>query len=99
MFFRNLTFFRFPPSLNAALDTLEDRLVEHPLKPVGPLELGSRGFVAPMGGEGTRRLLGAGAGFFPMFNRNKRSIGIDLKQAAGASAAPRMAMASSFGLK
>jgi len=53
MFFRNLTFFRFPSSLNAALETLEDRLVEHPLKPVAPLELGSRGFVPPMGGEGT----------------------------------------------
>ncbi|MFN9967331.1 MAG: recombination-associated protein RdgC, partial [Lysobacteraceae bacterium] len=53
MFFRNLTFFRFPSSLNAALEVLEDRLVEHPLKPVGPLELGTRGFVPPMGGEGT----------------------------------------------
>lgn len=53
MFFRNLTFFRFPSSVNAALDRLEDRLGEHPLKPVGPLELGSRGFVAPMGGEST----------------------------------------------
>ena len=37
--------------------------------------------VEPIDGEGTRRLLGAGAGFFPMFNRNKKSIGIDLKQA------------------
>ncbi|GAB3731915.1 recombination-associated protein RdgC [Silanimonas algicola] len=53
MFFRNLTFFRYPSSINAALETLEDRLAEHPLKPVGPLELGSRGFVPPMGGEGT----------------------------------------------
>jgi len=53
MFFRNLTFFRFSPSLRSALDTLEDRLIEHPLKPVGPLELGSRGFVAPMGSAGT----------------------------------------------
>jgi len=49
MFFRNLSFFRFPSSIHAALATLEDRLVEHPLKPVGPLELGSRGFVSPFG--------------------------------------------------
>ena len=37
--------------------------------------------VEPIDGDGTRRLLGAGAGFFPMFNRNKKSIGIDLQQA------------------
>ncbi len=49
MFFRNLTFFRYPSAINAALATLEDRLSEHPLKPVGPLELGSRGFVPPFG--------------------------------------------------
>ena len=30
--------------------------------------------VEPIDGEGTRRLLGAGTGFFPMFNRNKKSI-------------------------
>ncbi len=47
--------------------------------------------VEPVEGEGTRRLLGAGAGFFPMFNRNKKSIGIDLKQAEGAAVARRLA--------
>ena len=47
--------------------------------------------VEPIEGEGTRRLLGAGAGFFPMFNRNKKSIGIDLKQPAGAAVARRLA--------
>lgn len=40
-------------------------------------------------GEGTRRLLGAG--FFPMFNRNKLSIGTDLKQSAGAEVARKLA--------
>ena len=30
--------------------------------------------VEPIDGDRTRRLLGAGAGFFPMFNRNKKSI-------------------------
>jgi crotonobetainyl-CoA:carnitine CoA-transferase CaiB-like acyl-CoA transferase len=47
--------------------------------------------VEPIEGEGTRRLLGAGAGFFPMFNRNKKSIGIDLKRPAGAEVARRLA--------
>ncbi len=47
--------------------------------------------VEPIEGEGTRRLLGAGAGFFPMFNRNKKSIGVDLKQAAGAEVARKLA--------
>ena len=50
--------------------------------------------VEPIDGEGTRRLLGAGAGFFPMFNRNKKSIGIDLKQAAGAEAARKLALSA-----
>jgi len=49
MFFRNLTFFRFPSTLNAALAALDERLGEHPLKPVGPLDLSSRGFVSPFG--------------------------------------------------
>ena len=47
--------------------------------------------VEPIEGEGTRRLLGAGAGFFPMFNRNKKSIGVDLRQEAGAEVARRLA--------
>ena len=47
MFFRNLTLFRFPTTM--AFDELETQLGEHPLKPVGPLELSSRGFVPPMG--------------------------------------------------
>ncbi|MEI7446059.1 MAG: CaiB/BaiF CoA-transferase family protein [Burkholderiales bacterium] len=47
--------------------------------------------VEPLGGENTRRLLGAGAGFFPMFNRNKRSIEIDLHSAEGAAVARDLA--------
>ena len=47
--------------------------------------------VEPIEGEGTRRLLGAGAGFFPMFNRNKKSIGVDLRSEAGAEVARRLA--------
>ena len=48
--------------------------------------------VEPIGGEGTRRLLGAGAGFFPMFNRNKKSIEIDLHQSEGAALARELAL-------
>jgi crotonobetainyl-CoA:carnitine CoA-transferase CaiB-like acyl-CoA transferase len=47
--------------------------------------------VEPVDGENTRRLLGAGAGFFPMFNRNKKSIGIDLRRPEGAAVARRLA--------
>ncbi|MFS8138224.1 MAG: recombination-associated protein RdgC [Thermomonas sp.] len=46
MFFRNLTLFRFPTSLD--LTDLESQLATCALKPVGLLELSSRGFVAPM---------------------------------------------------
>jgi crotonobetainyl-CoA:carnitine CoA-transferase CaiB-like acyl-CoA transferase len=46
--------------------------------------------VEPVDGDRTRHLLGAGAGFFPMFNRNKKSIGIDLHNEAGAQAARRL---------
>jgi crotonobetainyl-CoA:carnitine CoA-transferase CaiB-like acyl-CoA transferase len=43
--------------------------------------------VEPVGGEHTRSLLGSGAGFFPMFNRNKKSIEVDLRSEAGAEVA------------
>ncbi|MEN4921060.1 CaiB/BaiF CoA-transferase family protein [Achromobacter spanius] len=46
--------------------------------------------VEPPGGDSTRRLLGSGAGFFPMFNRNKKSIVLDLKRAEGREAARRL---------
>ncbi len=49
MFFRNLTFFRFPKSFAKTLDDLDARLEDCRLKPVGPSELMSRGFVPPMG--------------------------------------------------
>lgn len=49
MFFRNLTLFRFPVSLRASLGDLDTALEEFRLKPVGPLEMSSRGFVSPFG--------------------------------------------------
>jgi crotonobetainyl-CoA:carnitine CoA-transferase CaiB-like acyl-CoA transferase len=39
--------------------------------------------VEPIAGDNTRRLLGSGAGFFAMFNRNKRSLAVDVKDARG----------------
>jgi len=38
-------------------------------------------------GDSTRELKGSGAGFFPMFNRNKKSIALDLQSPEGLRAA------------
>jgi crotonobetainyl-CoA:carnitine CoA-transferase CaiB-like acyl-CoA transferase len=46
--------------------------------------------VEPIDGDRTRTLLGAGIGFFPLFNRNKKSIQIDLTKAEGAATARRL---------
>jgi len=46
--------------------------------------------VEPPRGDGTRRLLGAGAGFFRSFNRNKKSVTLDLESAAGREALHRL---------
>ncbi len=42
--------------------------------------------VEPIGGDKTRRLRGAGAGYFPMYNRNKKSLAINLKSPEGKQA-------------
>ena len=39
--------------------------------------------VEPVGGDNTRRLTGSGSGYFPMYNRNKKSICADLKSEEG----------------
>jgi crotonobetainyl-CoA:carnitine CoA-transferase CaiB-like acyl-CoA transferase len=39
--------------------------------------------VEPLAGDNTRRLEAAGAGFFPVFNRNKKSFAVDLQKAEG----------------
>jgi crotonobetainyl-CoA:carnitine CoA-transferase CaiB-like acyl-CoA transferase len=41
-------------------------------------------------GDNTRRLAGSGAGFFPAFNRNKRSIALDLKSKEGLEIARKL---------
>lgn len=39
--------------------------------------------VEPLTGDNTRKLMGSGAGFFSMFNRNKKSLAVDVKSPAG----------------
>ena len=46
--------------------------------------------VEPIGGDNTRKLLGSGAGFFAMFNRNKKSVAIDLQKPRGLEAALKL---------
>ena len=50
--------------------------------------------VEPIGqgyeGDSTRKLLGSGAGFFPLFNRNKKSLALDLKTPEGKEAVLRL---------
>jgi crotonobetainyl-CoA:carnitine CoA-transferase CaiB-like acyl-CoA transferase len=41
-------------------------------------------------GDNTRRLVGAGAGFFATFNRNKRSLALDLKAPKGLALAKKL---------
>lgn len=67
------------------------RIIEFSHMVMGPtsgLILGDLGAdvikVEPMGdGDNTRRLAGSGAGFFITFNRNKRSVGVDIKSKDG----------------
>ena len=47
--------------------------------------------IEPVGaGDNTRRLVGSGAGFFATFNRNKRSLALDLKSPKGLALARRL---------
>ena len=46
--------------------------------------------VEPPQGDNTRRLLGSGAGFYPLFNRNKKSIALDLQTPEGKEAALKL---------
>jgi crotonobetainyl-CoA:carnitine CoA-transferase CaiB-like acyl-CoA transferase len=50
--------------------------------------------VEPLDGDNTRRLEAAGAGFFPVFNRNKKSLAVDLKHAEGRDLVLRLLDAS-----
>jgi crotonobetainyl-CoA:carnitine CoA-transferase CaiB-like acyl-CoA transferase len=46
--------------------------------------------VEPPAGDNTRHLLGSGAGFFPLFNRNKKSLVLDLHTPEGMQAVHRL---------
>jgi crotonobetainyl-CoA:carnitine CoA-transferase CaiB-like acyl-CoA transferase len=46
--------------------------------------------VEPIGGDATRRLLGSGAGYFPMYNRHKDSICLNLKSDEGLAVAKKL---------
>jgi crotonobetainyl-CoA:carnitine CoA-transferase CaiB-like acyl-CoA transferase len=66
------------------------RVVEFTHMVMGPtcgLILGDLGAdvikVEPVAGDSTRRLRGSGGGFFPLFNRNKKSIALDLQRPEG----------------
>lgn len=77
------------------MDFLSDiRVVEFSHMVMGPttgMILGDLGAdvvkVEPVGGDKTRDLPGSGAGYFAMFNRNKRSIALDLKSDEGLAVA------------
>lgn len=43
--------------------------------------------IEPEEGDKTRTLLGSGAGYFPMYNRHKKSVALDLKSAEGLATA------------
>ncbi|MCJ2087887.1 CoA transferase [Methylobacterium sp. E-005] len=74
------------------------RVVEFSHMVMGPscgLVLGDLGAdvikIEPVGaGDNTRRLPGSGAGFFPTYNRNKRSLAIDLKAPEGLALVKRL---------
>jgi crotonobetainyl-CoA:carnitine CoA-transferase CaiB-like acyl-CoA transferase len=74
----------------SALPLAGIRVVEFTHMVMGPtcgMTLGDLGSdvikVEPLAGDSTRKLLGSGAGFYPLFNRNKKSIAVDLKSPQG----------------
>ena len=87
------------PSLSSAPQPLAGlRVVEFTHMVMGPTcgmvlaDMGAEVIkIEPIDGDRTRRLLGAGSGFFPMFNRNKKSIAIDLRHPAGVAVARKLA--------
>ena len=73
-----------------ALPYADIRVVEFTHMVMGPtcgLVLGDLGAevikVEPLAGDNTRHLLGSGAGFFSVFNRNKKSLAVDVKDPRG----------------
>lgn len=46
--------------------------------------------VEPIGGDRTRNLVGSGSGYFPMYNRHKQSISLNLKDPVGLDIAKKL---------
>lgn len=76
--------------LPAALPLAGLRVIEFSHMVMGPTcgmilaDLGAEVIkIEPIAGDSTRRLIGSGAGFFPMFNRNKKSMAVDVKSVRG----------------
>jgi crotonobetainyl-CoA:carnitine CoA-transferase CaiB-like acyl-CoA transferase len=46
--------------------------------------------VEPIGGDRTRNLVGSGSGYFPMYNRHKQSISLNLKDPEGLDIATKL---------
>ena len=55
--------------------------------------------VEPVKGDNTRRLSGSGAGYFPMYNRNKRSLALDLKHPKGRELAQQLVQSADIVLE
>jgi crotonobetainyl-CoA:carnitine CoA-transferase CaiB-like acyl-CoA transferase len=87
---------RTPPRPLAGVAVLEfSHMVMGPVVGAILVELGADVIkVEPLGGDSTRELPGSGAGYFPMYNRNKRSISLDLKDPRGLDVARRLAARS-----
>ena len=73
------------------------RVVEFTHMVMGPtcgMVLGDMGAdvvkVEPLAGDSTRKLLGVGAGFYPLFNRNKKSIALNLESTTGREVVARL---------
>ena len=88
---------RSAPGAPATLPYAGIRVVEFTHMVMGPTcgmvlaDLGAEVIkIEPLAGDNTRRLLGSGAGFFAMFNRNKKSIALDLQSPQGKEAALRL---------
>ena len=86
------------PTDAAALPLAGVRVIEFTHMVMGPTcgmilaDLGAEVIkVEPLAGDNTRRLLGSGAGFYPMFNRNKRSLAVDVKDGRGREIVLRLA--------
>jgi crotonobetainyl-CoA:carnitine CoA-transferase CaiB-like acyl-CoA transferase len=79
-----------PPKGESPLPLAGVRVVEFAHMVMGPscglvlADLGAEVIkVEPLAGDNTRRLEAAGAGFFPVFNRNKKSLAVDLAKGEG----------------